>query len=135
MNACAGTTGPGRKSARGQLARGVLAAVAIALASLPAHALRCDGGIVSVGDHEVVVRERCGEPARVDTRLVHPYNTTPYPGVDPLGGDAGRRVVRYLPLAIEVEEWVYDLGNRRFLQLLRFQGGRLIAIETLPKPR
>ena len=112
------------------------AALGIALLALPAQALRCEGGLVDVGDHAVVVRERCGVPVWVDVRRAHPYviDTAPVmaadgPGISP------RRVVRYLPLALDIEEWVYDLGNRRFLQLLRFQDGRLVAIETLPKPR
>ncbi len=94
-----------------------------------AHALRCAGGLIAVGDHAVVVRERCGAPEWIGARLVHPYV------LDYAAESPGRRIVRYLPVPTEVEEWVYDLGSRRFLQLLRFERGRLIEIESLPKPR
>jgi hypothetical protein len=115
---------------------GCALALGLALLALPAHGLRCAGGLVDVGDHVVVVRERCGAPAWVDVRRAHPYVIDTAPAPDAAGpGASPRRIVRYLPHALDIEEWVYDLGSRRFLQLLRFHDGRLVEIETLAKPR
>jgi hypothetical protein len=69
-------------------------------------------------------------------RRAHPYVIDTAPAPDAAGpGASPRRIVRYLPHALDIEEWVYDLGSRRFLQLLRFHDGRLVEIETLAKPR
>ncbi len=101
------------------------------LAAWPAHALRCNGRLVTLGDHQVEVLDRCGEPIYVGNRTVYPYEVR-------LDGDRvhdSGRLVRIANLPILVEEWVYDLGSSRFRQVLRFRDGRLVEIESIAKPR
>ena len=122
-------------------------AIGVALVALlfawPAHALRCTGGLVSLGDHQVEVLERCGEPVFVARRIEYPFDERPLAPERPLEDEraygrtdaANQRLIRIANLPVQVEEWVYDLGNRRFRQLLRFRAGRLIDIESIAKPR
>ena len=111
------------------------------LAAAPAHALRCNGRLVTYGDHQVDVLDRCGAPIYVANRTVYPY-VVQLQDVQPhdvqLAGDHARdrgRLVRVANLPILVEEWVYELGSRRFRQVLRFRDGRLVEIESIARPR
>lgn len=98
------------------------------LALLPASALglRCSGGLVSQGDHMVEVLAACGEPLFRDQAVAFPSRVREF---------EGRPFVKYLPLAVVTEEWVYEFGPHRFRQLLRFRNNRVASIETLSKPR
>lgn len=90
-----------------------LAAVfALALMTLasPAQAdnLRCGGALVQIGDPAAVVRSNCGRPDFVDRWI----------------GSAGQA---YGP-APSVEEWTYNRGSNRLLQILVFENGKLKRI-------
>lgn len=78
-------------------------------------ALRCDKGLVDVGDHKAEVLSRCGAPA--SSELVAVEKST-----DRVGG----AVVREVP----VERWTYNFGPKSFLQILTFRGGILTRIES-----
>jgi len=88
-------------------------------------ALRCEGGLVAPGDHKIEVLAACGEPAFREEVVEHPFRV-----------DRSGRVpqVAFLPLGLVSEEWVYEFGQQRFRQLLRFRNNRLSVIETLSKP-
>lgn len=96
----------------------LLALSAILLAvSVPAHALRCGGRIVSDGDRDFQVSARCGEPFWTDS----------YQGVDVLrqGLHAQRlREVRW-------DIWYYNFGPRALMHRLIFVDGVLNRSETL----
>ena len=82
-----------------------------ALASDPAHALRCGNYVVNIGDRKHKVLNLCGEPNYVevyDAPLWTPY----YP-------------------VQRVEVWTYDFGPTRFLHELRFINGVLFSIDEL----
>jgi hypothetical protein len=84
-----------------------------ALAAPPAAAFRCDESIVEEGLTFVEVLERCGEP---DFEYHRPSYLVP--GV-----------------LVLVDEWLYEPGFNKFRRLLVFENGRLVRIETRPKPR
>jgi hypothetical protein len=90
-----------------------------------AAALRCPDGLVDVGDHKVEVLERCGEPVSRDRVVEHPSR---------LVGPADAPVRQVLGVGVVTDEWVYEFSPQRFRALLRFRGGRLAEIESLPKP-
>lgn len=81
-----------------------------------AEALRCGNRIVSTGDWDFQVRERCGEPAWTDT-----YSELLVSGID---GPIERRVERVH------DEWFYNFGPRSLVRRLVFVDGRLARIET-----
>lgn len=109
-------------------------AVAAFGASLPANvraddSFRCEGGIVSVGDHKIDLLGKCGEPAleepRVEERLFQQ-------------GEERHRWRRRISLT--VERWTYNFGPQRFLQFVTLEAGKIVAIARggygypLPRP-
>lgn len=76
---------------------------------LPAYALRCDHGIVSVGDRAFTVQRKCGDPDYVDR-----YPETFVPGVGYVG---------------DVEKWYYNSGPQHLLQILLFRDGKLVRVD------
>jgi hypothetical protein len=78
------------------------------LATAHASMWRCGGGkIVATGDPPALVLARCGRPA---------YRQV-------LSGGRGSE-------GLVVEEWTYLQGPNQFIKILRFEGGRLVNIET-----
>lgn len=90
----------------------VLTAVAV-----PAHALRCGTRVVTDGDRDIAVRERCGEPFYIDQ----------FSSVSVRGADG--------PYETQIEDvydvWYYNFGPQRLMVRLLFQNGRLQREETL----
>lgn len=87
-----------------------------------AYALKCGRELIQVGDYRDEVLELCGKPDSVEThfevvsrKLRFPFRTQDYQEI----------------VEIEVEEWVYNLGRRRFRQYLRFENGVLKEIKSL----
>ncbi len=71
--------------------------------------MRCDGGIVSVGDSRLDLVAKCGAPALQEAE---PIVTGPY-----------------VDLSLLIERWTYNFGPQRFTQVVSLQGGRIIAID------
>jgi hypothetical protein len=88
-----------------------ISGVLLLLAAGPAEALRCGSKVVSLGDTQYQVRQRCGEPDDVTRRWV-----TVYQRVSP---------DREVAVDVEVVEWLYDFGRNRLVTRLRFVDGVL----------
>jgi hypothetical protein len=82
-----------------------------------AFALRCEGRVVSPGDHAFQVRERCGQP----------FWTERYVEVLIAGerGPLERRVER------EIEAWYYNFGPNQLMRRLSFVDRRLVREDSL----
>lgn len=98
--------------------RAILLLCALLIAN-DAYALRCGREVVQVGMYTWDVLERCGDPDFVDshiairgTRLRGPLELSQYEEV-------------------EIEEWVYNFGPRKFKQLLEFENNVLVRILKL----
>ncbi|HTN54141.1 MAG TPA: DUF2845 domain-containing protein [Anaeromyxobacter sp.] len=93
----------------------VLVALLGATAAFPAVAedsIRCDGGIVSVGDSKLDLLGKCGLPTLQDSR------------------DVWRSGPPYQSQAVAtVETWTYDFGPNRFMSTVSLLGGRVIGVE------
>jgi len=87
------------------------------LASAQADAMRCGNRVVSTGEQDFQVRERCGEPFWSDR----------YTTVDVIGA--------YGPLeqqtSVDFDIWYYNFGPRQLLRRLVFRDGRLLREDTL----
>lgn len=99
----------------------------------PAHAFRCGNRIVAEGDDVAHVARICGEPTTV--RQWSEVRVRPVFLHQRHHQSGGWRHTRYrhpvsLPVEIFVEQWIYDLGARRFMRILRFENGRLVDIDT-----
>lgn len=89
---------------------------------IPAHAetLRCDGGIIEVGDSRLSVLYRCGEPLLKDAFCPPVYYG---PSVQPVP----------LPFAsvvpcLVVDQWLYDRGAGNLVATVRFREGAVLSI-------
>ena len=89
--------------------------------------LRCQGRLVSIGDTQSEVREKCGEPDQLSqweegrnttVARIFDYETERY--------QAPERITT----PIQMERWTYDFGPTRFIRHLYFENGKLIRMET-----
>ena len=96
-------------------------------------ALRCDNRVVSEGLTIAEVRKYCGAPISTQQRTVVIERA--------LRGSsqAGFKQRNNQPLIFEervyeevqVDEWTYNFGPRRFMSLIRFINGRVTEVEDL----
>jgi hypothetical protein len=91
------------------------------------HSFRCHGHIVSIGDTQMEVEDKCGEPYYIEEweeggphLIVLNYD---YKGEHYI---APRLIVGPVRMA----RWTYNLGSNRFIRYLQFQNGDLIKITT-----
>ena len=117
-------------------ARHLLAAASLLLfAATPALAFRCGNRIVSDGDHYSKVLKICGEPTGVQERVIYREGITrPRFRVEgPNGLRYDEEVLRYDRSYVEVlvEEWTYNFGPRRLMQLVRFENGFVVEVDQL----
>ncbi len=85
--------------------------------------MRCGRLLVSVGDHQAEVLQKCGFPALTDRRIstvVQDYSYRP-------GWRSGIEEYR----EIVIDEWIYNFGPRQFMRHLRFENGILKEIREL----
>ena len=122
----------GRLPARLLLAAGLGALV---FATSPAFAFRCGSKIVSEGDHYSKVLKICGEPIGVQERVIYREGKTrPRFRVEgPNGLRYDDEVIQYNRSYVEVliEEWTYNFGPRRLMQLVRFENGFVTEVDQL----
>ncbi len=105
----------------------VTLAVGLAVAgasALGADGLRCPGGrLVGVGDRMLAVRSRCGDPdfadGHVERRTIKRTVYRPGPGIAESVSEE---------VDVNVDEWTYDFGARRFVYTLVFENGRVAHI-------
>jgi len=104
-----------------------LAFLPVVRPALADNAVRCQNRLVSLGDAQFEVLEKCGDPAwrggweEAPNRTVsryYDYKRHRYKAPESTRG----------PLRIDV--WAYNFGSNRFVRYLHFENGRLIRIET-----
>lgn len=92
-------------------------AVLLLLAVTPAaHALRCGNRLVTEGEFDFQVRERCGDPYWIEEH----YQTL-------VAGDEQVEVVQ----PVEYSAWFFNFGANRLLVRLLFRDGRLVREDAL----
>jgi hypothetical protein len=85
-------------------------------------AMRCGNSLIEPGNRRSDVIARCGEPDSVETHTKIVGSTLNYP--------YGTLYLQQYEEVL-VEEWIYNLGPRRFKQYLRFENGRLKEVKSL----
>ena len=86
--------------------------------------LRCSGRIISVGNTQDYVLDKCGEPTSVKERterLATGFRQR-YP--------ESHEELNYVITERTIEVWTYNLGSTQFIRYLTFRNGKLIAIRT-----
>ncbi|WP_046269282.1 DUF2845 domain-containing protein [Pseudomonas syringae] len=92
-----------------------LAAMAgsVVVSAYASSTLRCGSQLVSTGDRAFEVQQKCGEPVSQEVLGTQETFNSNY-----------RRSE-----AVRIEEWTYGPDNGMY-QYLRFEGGRLVGIES-----
>jgi Protein of unknown function (DUF2845) len=83
------------------------------------------GRLISVGQSQLEVRNRCGEPD--DTRPSVELRTIRETVRQWVNGVAHEVIVERT-VEIAVDEWTYDFGRHRFIEFLHFESGRLMSV-------
>jgi hypothetical protein len=81
-------------------------------------AFRCGNDLVEKGDRKIEVLKKCGQPDSVDEseairRLPALRHDLPGRGLE----------------KVWVEEWTYNFGPQRFLQIYRFENGVVVEMQ------
>jgi hypothetical protein len=93
------------------VARCLLAAgLGLAAGRAAADSIRCDGGLVSVGDSRLDLLAKCGPPVLEEA--------------EPILATAD------VDLSLLIERWTYDFGPQRFIQVVSLRGGKVLRIES-----
>ena len=111
-----------------------LAMLVVGLLSLTSASARADDGfrcksgrLVSVGDNMKEVRDRCGDPdfvaTRVERRKVKYRYTRRF-------GQVEESVVEEREVEVPLDEWTYDLGPNSFTRYVTFENGRVVDVTT-----
>jgi hypothetical protein len=101
----------------------LLLLLAASAESAQADAFRCGTRLVTEGDTRGEVSNKCGDPTEVDHSSIL---------VQPTAWIHGRPVaIANGFVEVPVEVWLYNLGPQRLMRRVRFQDGRVVAIETL----
>lgn len=102
------------------------------------HHMRCGTKLVSLGDSKAEVLINCGEPLLKETIAIREdteYSElrATYPLLEKNGllkeKDTAAAAGSKSSLTLPIDQWTYNIGSGKFLRLLIFQGGRLVAIE------
>jgi hypothetical protein len=102
----------------------------VALSRGPAFAFRCGTKVVSIGDTQSEVINKCGEPDDIQVWEVERARKRHFkslPSPDTTGRLSENSYSR--KVHVVVEEWLYNRGRQEFLRLLRFENGKLTKIE------
>ena len=87
----------------------LLAALGLAAGRAGADSIRCDGGLVGIGDSRLDLLAKCGPPSLQEAEQVVLTVDT--------------------DLSLLIERWTYDFGPQRFIQVVSLRGGKVIAVE------
>lgn len=103
------------------------AALLLCLAALPAHALRCGTKLIKREMHETQVIDLCGEP--VSTRSLG-LAIRHFDRYSRRSSQTYRLENGYATQEVLVTEMLFNFGPQKLMRLIRFEGGRVVSIET-----
>jgi hypothetical protein len=99
----------------------LLSATMASSAAFAGVSFRCDGGLVSTGDHKIDLLGKCGPP---DRRDAYQRERSVF------ARDRGQHIAADRRVSVAVEKWTYDFGPHSFVQFVTLEAGRIIAIEA-----
>ncbi len=103
----------------------------------PAFALRCGNKLVSEGDPKAKILKYCGDPAAIDYRTIYRSGIP-----RTLSRSDAHISARHISdeellihqrsvVEVQVEEWTYNFGPRRFMRMVRFENGLVVKVTDL----
>jgi len=102
-----------------------------------ADGMRCGNSLILTGDTKAEVLIKCGEPLTRETIAIE-ENTEyaelalKYPVLYKHGllkNKKGVTVGKETTVTQNIDQWTYHLGQGKFLRILYFEGGKLVAVE------
>ena len=114
-----------------------IALLALVAMAEPAFALRCGTKLVLTGDHQAKIQHICGEPASIQISAIYrsgyPRSSHLRVGHSSLrhSSDSELLIHNRSLVEVQVEEWLYNFGPRRFMQSIRFENGIVTRIKQL----
>ncbi|MCX8011983.1 MAG: DUF2845 domain-containing protein [Desulfobacterota bacterium] len=88
---------------------------------------RCGNKLVSIGDTKSEVLNKCGPPTWTEQRKEHRLERI-YAEPYYKGGESREPI--FSKVEVNIEEWFYNFGPSRLMQIFRFENGKLVEIET-----
>lgn len=107
------------------MSRFTLIVLTVLALNAPAWAMRCGNNLVVEGDTKYQVYQRCGNPDFQETRIIYRSVRIRGSGLNQPGMDV------YETIPVQIEEWTYNFGPERFIELLTFENGRVTNIRPL----
>ena len=105
--------------------RSLMMTLALSLLSFPtfshAASLRCSTNLVSDGASKAEVLMKCGEPLSKESRT----ETTEVKHQDRASGTSVKTTTQK-----NIEEWTYNFGPNRFMQVVTFENGVLTDVKS-----
>lgn len=86
-----------------------------------AAAMRCGQKLITEGDHESKLLRYCGEPISVESRVAPRIFVS----------DDGQGFIPGYPEYVQVQEWTYNFGPRKFMRQVRIENGFVTEITSL----
>ena len=102
-----------------------------------ADSMRCGNSLISIGDIKAEILIKCGEPMTKETIAIE-ENTEyaelalKYPLLYKHGmlkNRSGAVIGSETSITQSIDQWTYNLGEGKFLRILYFEGGELVAIK------
>jgi hypothetical protein len=101
----------------------LLLILTLAAGTVRADAFQCGTSLVTTGDTRDQVAAKCGNPTDVERSSVYVQSTAWVNGV---AVSAGNTLIE-----VPVELWLYNFGPTQLMRRVRFESGRVVAIEVL----
>ncbi len=105
--------------------RSLLMTLALSLLSFPtlshAASLRCGTNLVADGASKADVRHKCGEPMSKESRT----ETTEVKTKDEDSDTSTKKITEK-----KIEEWTYNFGPNRLMQVVVFENGVLVDVKS-----
>ena len=90
--------------------------------------LRCGSNLLSEGDSRYEVRSACGAPDDQQSRTE--WRTLRENYRVPCGEGKTCSHSRVREIEVQIDEWTYDFGPRKFIQFLTFEQGKLVNVSS-----
>ena len=117
--------------------RALLLTLTLACLTLPTRAradsLRCGNELASEGSTTVEVELKCGAPTSRNVRT-QVFNQATQSTTSARDGQTTRNTQRQA-VSITIEEWIYNPGPNRLIQIAVFENGRLLQTTNLGEVR
>jgi hypothetical protein len=122
------STGLGSALGLGFVLVGLLWLAAPAASADSDSGFRCGARLVNTGDHMAEVREKCGDPDLVTTRVAKRTQKQKIRRWSPEG--IAEEFTEEREIEVLLDEWVYDFGEKRFMRYVGFENNRVVDIQT-----